>query len=449
MNKNLVALFTTFMVLLVSTFAIKAQEPPEKDCFKKITITKKKGAYNENSGKYMWSITFENNYDFDVHFTCIATPKGVTPDKTTDRISIPKHETSATIFFVASEEVVVWMDRMRYGKSDDGEYCDYGNNKSAEAETDNKSEQTGNSDFSGEYTKWEGETNKAMSLEIAETEAAVFLKNVGGAAPIIYKAIIPGVYRYDKGKDFMMIKFEGKDRFSLWDNQTLVGYFLRPGSAKKEVIQIPDKDEIFTHAKPIPSAEKMVGVLRNAIDWQHPEKGGKMDFDLTIDDKGTVKGVSVLSNPRNIELEDKVTSHILRQPIVCYHTPAERNGKPVSDNVSYSVTYASYAEEDKSGISAMNLNGKWKSDIDKNLTVTLTASREDEFLYNWVVSALIKVKGKANFKRESGNLFIAKITGIKCYTAKITYISNDRLRIQVYKCSGVLEKDGELYRVDD
>jgi hypothetical protein len=409
--------------------------------FPKLKYCMRNMGWRESVKKYEWGVKVYNMYDdATVRMLFTLVEKGAEAS-TLSSFTIPPKEDRYYSFYFTSTPDFVW-DKIEVIEKD-------GNKTASEEKTDNKSEQTGNSDYSGEYTKWEGETNKAMSLSIGETEAAVFVKNVGGAAPIIYKTIIPGVYRYDGGQDFMMIKFEGKDRLSLWDNKNLVGYFIRPGSAKNEVIQMPDKDEIFTHAKPIPSAEKMIGVLRNAIDWQHPEKGGKMDFDLTIDDKGTVKGVSVLSNPRNIELEDKVTSHILRQPIVYYHTPAERNGKPVSDNVSYSVTYTSYAEEDKSGISAMNLNGKWKSDIDKNLTVTLTASSEDEFLYNWVVSALIKVKGKANFKRESGNLFIAKITGIKCYTAKITYISNDRLGIKVYKCSGALEKDGELYRVDD
>jgi esterase/lipase len=103
-----------------------------------------------------------------------------------------------------------------------------------------------------------------------------------------------------------------------------------------------------------------------------------------------------------------------------------------------------------SGVSAMNLNGKWKSDIDRNLKVTIVASNEDEFLYDWVVSALIRVKGKANFKRDSENIFSSKISNIlNCYRAVITYISPDRLGLQIYKCTGAIEKTGELYRVGD
>ena len=132
-------------------------------------------------------------------------------------------------------------------------------------------------------------------------------------------------------------------------------------------------DDIFYHAKGFPTTEKAILLLRNAIDWQHPETGGKMDFDLTIDEKGTVIGVSVLSEPRKKELEDKVSSHILRNPLVFYHTAAERNGNKVRDNISYSISYASSAELDKEKIQ------KWQSEDAKKNTSSITLANGGQY----------------------------------------------------------------------
>jgi hypothetical protein len=286
-------------------------------------------------------------------------------------------------------------------------------------------------DYSGEYTKWEGETNKAMSLTIGETEAAIFVKHVSGAAPRIYKAIIPGVYKYDMAQGFMKIEFEGKDRFSLWDNQSLVGYFIRPGSAKETAKIKPDEEDIIINT----------GV------WKRGSSQGKVKMRMV---ERAIMFQPISDFKRTEERRSKIATNEYRDSeygVLTVKSPTRIGYK--LNGIEFDDYEFIAGSEEESGVSAVNFNGRWKSDIDKNLTVTLTASSENEFLYNWVVSAIIKVKGKANFKRESGNIFIAKITGLKCYTAKITYISNDRLGIKVYKCSGALEKDGELYRVDD
>ena len=94
------------------------------------------------------------------------------------------------------------------------------------------------------------------------------------------------------------------------------------------------------------------------------------------------------------------------------------------------------------GVSAMNLKGTWKATWDKNVTVTIVPSNEDEFEYKFVVGALIKIKGTTNFKRDAENVFRSTE---KCRRGMVTYISNDKLKIGQYTCSGSFHEVGELY----
>lgn len=165
-------------------------------------------------------------------------------------------------------------------------------------------------------------------------------------------------------------------------------------------------DQGFSHAKPFPTMERAVAILRGAIDWQHPETGGKMDFDLTIDEQGTVIGVSLLSEPRKKELEDQVSSQILRHPLVYHHTPAERNGKQVRDNISYSIVYSSAVELEK------EKKLKWQSEGKKKnpRTVPLDNGQDQELKDNEI---LIDTKDVTPLSSFSKVVILAKINELK------------------------------------
>ena len=135
------------------------------------------------------------------------------------------------------------------------------------------------------------------------------------------------------------------------------------------------ENEIFDHVKPVGSTQRIIELLRSVINSKQPAKAGKMDFDLTINEKGFVVGVSLLSEPRDIELEDKVTSDIrMGDPMIFYHTPATtKNGKPVNDNISYSVTYFSVADV------AREKNSKAQSEENKRKPGTIKLQNGSEY----------------------------------------------------------------------
>lgn len=93
--------------------------------------------------------------------------------------------------------------------------------------------------YSGKYDKWEQE-GKDVVMTIGISETGIYWKEKEGQPPSFFKNIKPGVFRYDKGDDFMLVRFESDDRLSLWNNGSLVGYFKNPALAKKPE---PKKEE--------------------------------------------------------------------------------------------------------------------------------------------------------------------------------------------------------------
>jgi hypothetical protein len=203
------------------------------------------------------------------------------------------------------------------------------------------------------------------------------------------------------------IKDVKKEPASGIDKATIAG-IVESGKIDMEFPELSNKndDPGFSHAKPFPTMERAVAILRGAIDWQHPETGGKMDFDLTIDEQGTVIGVSLLSEPRKKELEDKVSSQILRHPLVYYHKPAERNGKQVRDNISYSIVYSSSAELD------IEKKLKWQYEEKKRnpRTVPLDNGQDYELLDN---EELIETRNVTPLSSFSKEVILAKINELK------------------------------------
>jgi hypothetical protein len=402
-RNNIAALIITSFILLLSTLKICAQEftepEPDKKCYQGLWISWAKTLYSEKTGEYLYYFRIFNHYSkpvkFDVWFKV--------GDKTISRSTemIPKDGgkwSDAMNLFKSSEPPSYYIDNVCFegmkcgGKDDCYAKCDLEKEKiNQPCGLENEESSQTNSEIKEEANaKEEIQTSKVIKKTEDKSDASIMNLNGDWKCSIKYIktnniiVVDENEFIWDWVVKILLTTNKGQMTFKRQSGNVFVAdntgnqgwcrYVIKIINNNKLGLEIyncsgklgktgeltrnsDSNDDIFTHAKPIPSAEKMIGVLRNAIDWQHPEKGGKMDFDLTIDEEGTVKGVSVLSTPRNKELEDKVTSHILRQPIVYYHTPAERNGKPVSDNVSYSVTYTSYADLEKERLLKANAGG--------------------------------------------------------------------------------------------
>lgn len=133
-------------------------------------------------------------------------------------------------------------------------------------------------------------------------------------------------------------------------------------------------DDIFYNAKPLSGPEKLMNLFQEYIKSLRPSAGGIMGFDLTINEKGKIAGVSLLSNPRSTELEDKLSSEIMAKKDIIGFKPAERNGKPVADNISYTMKFYSAAEEDK----AKTLTNQAR----ENALRTVTLSNGEDYKLN-------------------------------------------------------------------
>lgn len=382
--------------------------------------------WRESVKKDEWRVTVYNTYedaDASIEFNIIeagTVARGLASYK------IERDGGSQSVsFFFTSEPKFVW-DKIELIDKE-------GNKKEPVEEPDNKSEQTGNSDYTGEYTKWEDETNKALSLIIGETEAAIFVKNVGGAAPIIYKAIIPSVYRYDLGQDFMMIKFEGKDRFSLWDNGKLQGYFIRPGSVK-ETATIIIKNGLWKNSYESSSYKANIKMINGGIQYHETRV---LDQPPIIFIKKAGNEYASESNDYQVIVKDPTTISITFR------------GMKWNDFKFISET------EEKLGISATTLMGKWECSINYIKTNNIIVVDENEFIWDWVVKILLTTnKGQMTFKRQSGNVFVADNTGNNSgnqgwcrYVIKI--INDNKLGLEIYNCAGKLGKTGELIRLTD
>jgi hypothetical protein len=166
--------------------------------------------------------------------------------------------------------------------------------------------------------------------------------------------------------------------------------------------------EIFDHVKPVGSTQRVIELLRGVINSKHSAKAGKIDFDLTINEKGFVVGVSLLSEPRDKELEDKVSSDIrFGDPMIFYHTPATtKSGKPVSENISYSVTYSSSDDVQQ----AINLKAKNTEAAKNPRTVPLDNGQEYELKG---YEELIETKNVTPLSSFSKEVILAKINELK------------------------------------
>jgi hypothetical protein len=400
---NIAAIIITLFILLFSTLKISAQEftepEPDKNCYQGLRISWAKKLYSEKTGEYLYYFRIFNHYPKPVKFDVWFKVGDQTISRSTGMIPKDGKWSDAMNLFKSSETPSYYIDNVCFegmkcgGKDDCYAKCDLEKEKinqpcGSESE---ESSQTNNEIKEEANVKEEVQTNKVIKKTIEKPEASIMSLNGKWKCSINYIktnniiVVNENEFIWDWVVKMLLITNKGQmtfkrqsDNIFVADNTgnnignqgwcRYVAKIINDNKLELEIYNCSGKlgktaeltrnsdsdDDIFIHAKPVPSAEKMIAVLRNAIDWQHPENGGKMDFDLTIDEKGTVKGVSVLSTPRNKELEDKVTSHILKQPIVYYHTPAERNGKPVSDNVSYSVTYTSYADLEKARLLKAN-----------------------------------------------------------------------------------------------
>ena len=230
--------------------------------------------YNKDNKAYYWGVRIQNNYDKPVTFRYLLSVGGEKENATKNNYQVAWKLPNESIhtdggdaftadkFKSPSDDWVVKIgelcfDGMRCGGEDDCYAdCDVVQKKinqpcglkdATEQETNNEQDsyiaEKGTAPdpdgdkkdadgYDGQYTKWEQE-GKDVVMTIGITETGIFWKEKEGQHPVFFKNIKPGVFRYDKGDDFMLVRFESEDRFSLWNNGSLVGYFKNPALAKK------------------------------------------------------------------------------------------------------------------------------------------------------------------------------------------------------------------------
>jgi hypothetical protein len=399
-RNNIVALIFSLLILLLSTIKISAQElefsePEPYPCFQRLKVSWAIKPYSKENGEYLYYFKIYNHYSkavkFEVWFTIgdekihRSTPmipgKGGTWSDGMNLIKSTKNP-SCLIDYVCFEGMQCG------GKDDCYAECNKLNEKikqSCASETE-ESSQTDNE--SEEELSEKDSVSEQSIIKKTEKKPGASITNLNGKwkSSLNYikssNIIVTNEdeFTWDWVVKMMLVTNKGQTHFKRQSGNVFVAnntgtggqgwcrYVITIISYSKLQVEVfncagklgrtdyltREVEDIFTHAKPLSSPEMMKALLKGAIEFQHPEQGGKMDFDLTINEEGTVVGVSVLSNPRNKELEDKVSAHIRRQPLVFYHKPAELNGKPVSDNISYSVTYTSYADTEKERIRKAN-----------------------------------------------------------------------------------------------
>ena len=129
-------LHLTLSIFLLVLMSFTAKLTPQQNsfgpwktstCFKGLDFCVKKGSYHQPSGTYMWTVKFRNRYNVKIHFNCVLAASNATSANTRERDEISPNEEFENDFFVAdANNVRVFVDKMRFGNEDYGEYanCD-------------------------------------------------------------------------------------------------------------------------------------------------------------------------------------------------------------------------------------------------------------------------------------------------------------------------------------
>lgn len=138
MKKAVLILFYGFLVIFFSGFksssvkALSWSEFRPFPCYSKIEYSTARGDYNIPQMKYMWYVKFKSSYRNYVSFSYVGIENYV-PDisvKTTARTKLsPSGQSSEphNWFFVAeTNSISVWIDNVRVGFDDTGEYSPCG-----------------------------------------------------------------------------------------------------------------------------------------------------------------------------------------------------------------------------------------------------------------------------------------------------------------------------------
>jgi len=478
MKKNLLTplILITSLLLLISPIVFaqdigKWSTPKAHPCFQGIMVSVINWGQGSGDNDYLWGVKFINNYNSAVSFRYkmnigekitsasggdIATLGMKDDNGDGDTWTLEPDKLRARLFHTPSEEwfVYIWdvcFDKMRCGGSDQcyadcdrdpenpkpNQLCGLSASPSLNAPETNNSpkEMRGTLGVQlpafDETNNWERE-DKQVEIIIGKTKEGIYWKRKNDKQFTFFEKLPSGEYRYETPPDSYTLKFESDTKVGFWKNGTLENYYtLIPktpadngGSKVRSGVWI----DMGAKATITVTADGLVFHRINSVNDGSPffKRISEIEY-RKYDPDG------IHFNTLRLEEDQKL------------HYTTDANIL-VGVFVFFSETPA-VTDPDK--VSAKRLNGTWKSDLDPKVTVTSIATDDDEFVFNYVVAALIRTSGKITYKRESGNVFTNRKKNIAfCFKSVITYISDDRLKILITKCDGSFVKEGEYYRVE-
>lgn len=258
--KNFVAIavYLFYTTVVIAQSEPKWTDPVSHPCYKGLKISVVNMGYL--AGNYHWGVSISNNYQSTVSFRykLIVGGKGTNYYGVAFRLKYGEKHTEGTSFFngisfdnPSADWVVAITDVCFDGSTCGGPNECYADCDAVDGKENQQCDATGNqpgtkrepalmsgtalapggkkvdAGYKGEFAEWMQE-GRDIKLTIGQDTSGIYWKKKADEPPVLFTNIRPGTYRYEKGSDFFIIRFESENRISFWNNGSLVGYFKRP-----------------------------------------------------------------------------------------------------------------------------------------------------------------------------------------------------------------------------